>query len=446
MKETYSDLMEECEHDYLERKDEIAKKMEMEKERLDKDITEMRYQRQGLHEFQKLLEGTATNIESDFIKRIETKLEARVTTMLDDEKHKNSGYGDSFNQDIDYLRCDLHDLQQIIPSVDTIDRIDNLITTEELNRTEIERLSSISNTLLDRVYALEQELKNEKSNSTSNTTGGHPNKKLEEKPKKQLFENVNLNRHHIDGHRDDQPGHPYGLKSLLPYPEESRVQYKFLNGTQQGQECYILSSADREDDTRWYNAITNNNTIVSFPESCVTEVIKIPQTANTTASIQHHSSPLHQAPSVGSPAANPYGTRSPFQPAPYLREHPDQTNFGREYRLHEDEFTYFVGGTGTTKVTKRVKENQLTSFDKAPDRIVVLPTRNGKEFYNSLRRLVISPYNIPLVDWWSQITDAKNILDLDPFDTGNYESARQVMARALYRDFRPHHPFRRCLG
>lgn len=83
MKETYSDLMEECEHDYLERKDEIAKKMEMEKERLDKDITEMRYQRQGLHEFQKLLEGTATNIESDFIKRIETKLEARVTTICD---------------------------------------------------------------------------------------------------------------------------------------------------------------------------------------------------------------------------------------------------------------------------------------------------------------------------------------------------------------------------
>ena len=78
----------------------------------------------------------------------------------------------------------------------------------------------------------------------------------------------------------------------------------------------------------------------------------------------------------------------------------------------------------------------MTSFDKAPDRVSVLTTKNGQEFYSSLR-LVISPYNIPLVDW-SQITDAKNILDLDPVTTGNYVSARQVMACVLYRFFDRH--------
>ena len=432
LKETYSDLIDECEHDYLERKNEISNQMEMEKDKLHKDITEMRFQRTSLHQFQKLLEGTTTNIESDFIKRIEDKLKASVTTILDDEQDKNSGYRESFNQDIDQLRCDFYDLQKTIPSDDsTLDKINNLVIADEANRKEIDRLSTISGTLLDRLTALEKETKD---NTTNNSSNGHLDNTMKEQPKKRLFQNVNLDN--IDGHCDDQPGQPYGLKPLLPYPEESRVCHKFLNGSQQGQECYILSSADREDGTRWYSAMTNNNTVVSFPESRrVTEVIKVPQTARATASIQHYVSSAHQSPSVGSPA-NSYGPRSPHRPAPYLQQGVDRNNFGREYRLHDDEFTCYVGGTGTVKVTKRVKETQLTSFDKAPERIVVLNTRNGKEFYNSLR-LVISPYNIPLVDW-SQITDAKQILDLDPLNTGNYESARQVMARALYCFFDRH--------
>ena len=85
------------------------------------------------------------------------------------------------------------------------------------------------------------------------------------------------------------------MKPLLPYPEESRIRYTFLNGSQQGQECYILSSADREN-IRWYNAITNNNTLVSFPESCITEVLKIPQTVHSKVAIQHHHPPSLQAP------------------------------------------------------------------------------------------------------------------------------------------------------
>ena len=173
-----------------------------------------------------------------------------------------------------------------------------------------------------------------------------------------------------------------------------------------------------------------SNTMVSFPESCITEVIQLPQTPQSRATTQHHQSPPVQV------SYNHNGL--PIRLPPYLRDHNDNnTGYHCDIRhLHNDDFVVLMGDDGRTKVTKHVKETQLTSFDKAPDRIVVLNTKNAKEFYNSLR-LVISPYNIPLVDW-SQITDALNILDLDPATTGNYVSARQVMARALYRFFDRH--------
>lgn len=416
MNETFTDLTEEFENDFLERKDEFAKALETERNRLDKDIVEMQYQRGLLKDFHKLLEGTKSNMESDFLKRIESKLDARVKAMLDDETHKNSSFRETLNQDIDYLRCDIHDMQQFIPTDESHPKKNIFQDMNDLAVTQ--------SSLIDRISKLEDALK------TKETTHSEKDAPSTSKPKKRLFENVRLDDYD-EGPNDDGPNNRYGLRPLLPYPVESRVRYKFLSGhgSQQGQECYILSYDDREDD-RWYKAATMSNTMVSFPESCITEVIQLPQTPQSCATTQHHQSPPVQM------SYNHNG--SPIRPPPYLRDQNDNnTGYHRDNRhLHEDDFVVLMGDDGRTKVTKRVKETQLTSFDKAPDRIVVLNTKNAKEFYNSLR-LVISPYNIPLVDW-SQITDALNILDLDPAKTGNYVSARQVMARALYRFFDRH--------
>ena len=197
LKETYSDLIDECEHDFLERKNEISNQMEMEKDELKKDITEMRFQRTSLQQFQNLLEGTKTNIESDFIKRIEDKIKASVTTILDDEQEKNSGYHKSFNQDIDQLRCDFYDLQKNVPPDDALDKINNLVIADDANRKEIDRLSTLSGTLLDRLTALETEIKQK---ATVDSSTSHLDDTMKEQPKKRLFQNVNLDN--MDNHTD----------------------------------------------------------------------------------------------------------------------------------------------------------------------------------------------------------------------------------------------------
>ena len=116
MNETFADLTEDFENDFLERKDNFVQVMETEQKRLDDDIAEMQYQRGLLKDFHKLLEGTKSNMESDFIKQINSKLDARVTVMLNDEAQKNSSFRQSLDQDIDHLRCDIHDIQKFIPS------------------------------------------------------------------------------------------------------------------------------------------------------------------------------------------------------------------------------------------------------------------------------------------------------------------------------------------
>ena len=103
MNETFADLTEDFENEFLERKDEFVQAMETERNGLDNDIVEMQYQRRLLKDFHKLLEDTKSNMESDFLKCIESKLDARVTAILEDKTNKNSSFRQTLNQDIDYL-------------------------------------------------------------------------------------------------------------------------------------------------------------------------------------------------------------------------------------------------------------------------------------------------------------------------------------------------------
>ena len=206
MNETFTDLSEEFENEFLERKDKLAQALETEWNRLDNDIVEMQYQHGLLKDFHKLLEDTKLNMESEFLKRIESKLDKRVTTMLDDEMHKNSSFRKTLNQDIDYLRCDIHDMQQFIPTDKSHPKRNFFQDTNDL--------AVMQSSLIDRISKLEDALK------TKRTT--HLEKDAPFSSTNQRNENVRLDNYN-DRRNDDGPNNRYGLRPLLPYPAESRV-------------------------------------------------------------------------------------------------------------------------------------------------------------------------------------------------------------------------------
>ena len=78
-----------------------------------------------------------------------------------------------------------------------------------------------------------------------------------------------------------------------------------------------------------------------------------------------------------------------------------------------------------------MKEHELLSLQDLPSRLVPLSHGNAQDFYNALR-LELSSYNIPLLDW-NEVQTPDSIIDLDEHTTGNFESAKRVMARALYK-------------
>ena len=198
--------------------------------------------------------------------------------------------------------------------------------------------------------------------------------------------------------------------TLLP---QTKVRVR-LDPQLSSQDCYILQSYSSNDGSQWYRGTTMSNQTIDFDEQCIIDVISHPSTQNSP---QLSSSMLSQSP-------------VPQLPRRHNHSQPSDSNpVVNNYRgLREDEFSVFESNE---RIIRKVKEHDLLSLDTLPSRIIPLSISNGQDFYSALR-LELSSYNIPLVDW-NNILSVDKTVDLDDTCTGNYYSAKKVMARALYK-------------